>query len=490
MENGGVAMRGMSDMNISRQRAPARRGRGEGLTRAGLLARSSSSGSPHGAVYGLAGTGLVLPTRPRASSTSPTGRIAALTVFVFYLLHDEHGWPWPLGGRAVPPGPGAPSRAWSSSSSARALEQVGATLKVVATVGLLLVVLGVGDALVRQQRARTSRRSCPTSTVPILGVNVGWDQIIVVIVSVMATGGPLLLLPLRPDGCRHARGRRQPGSRVHDRREPDTGAAVGLGHQHGVLPPWRACCSHPASASNAVVITMLVVQAFGAAAIGYFSNLPLTFAGGLAIGIAGSLADQVRRLDQLVERATRRPARSSSCSSSWSSPPRPAWPSAECVTTPPGPHSPGTRPGACACWPGLRQWDSSCSCRVPNLVATTWRSGRASWSTSSCFSRSGCSSARPGQISLCHLAFAAVGAAAFGHFADSYHLPVAAGAGAGDAGRRAGRGHRVDPGHPAVRVLPGAGHAGLRDPAAVALLYDQLDVRSDDLGHRRPRART
>ncbi len=28
-----------------------------------------------------------------------------------------------------------------------------------------------------------------------------------------------------------------------------------------------------------------------------------------------------------------------------------------------------------------------------------------------------------GQISLCHLAFAAVGAAAFGHFADSYHIP-------------------------------------------------------------------
>src|SRR5262249_33281778 len=27
------------------------------------------------------------------------------------------------------------------------------------------------------------------------------------------------------------------------------------------------------------------------------------------------------------------------------------------------------------------------------------------------------------QISLCHLSFAAVGAAAFGHFADSYHLP-------------------------------------------------------------------
>jgi ABC-type branched-subunit amino acid transport system ATPase component/ABC-type branched-subunit amino acid transport system permease subunit len=41
---------------------------------------------------------------------------------------------------------------------------------------------------------------------------------------------------------------------------------------------------------DAFMITMLVVQAFGAAAIGYFSSLPLTFVGGLVIGIGGSLA--------------------------------------------------------------------------------------------------------------------------------------------------------------------------------------------------------
>ena len=41
---------------------------------------------------------------------------------------------------------------------------------------------------------------------------------------------------------------------------------------------------------QALILTLLVVQAFGAAAIGYFSNLPLTYVGGLLIGIAGALA--------------------------------------------------------------------------------------------------------------------------------------------------------------------------------------------------------
>ena len=39
-----------------------------------------------------------------------------------------------------------------------------------------------------------------------------------------------------------------------------------------------------------MLLILLVVQAFGAAAVGYFSNLPLTYIGGLAIGIAASVS--------------------------------------------------------------------------------------------------------------------------------------------------------------------------------------------------------
>src|SRR5258705_136918 len=45
----------------------------------------------------------------------------------------------------------------------------------------------------------------------------------------------------------------------------------------------------PTLSLDAVLLSFLVVQAFGAAALGRFTSLPLTYAGGLAIGVAASL---------------------------------------------------------------------------------------------------------------------------------------------------------------------------------------------------------
>ena len=48
----------------------------------------------------------------------------------------------------------------------------------------------------------------------------------------------------------------------------------------------------PALGVDATAITLLVVQAFGAAAVGYLSSLPLTFFGGLGIGVISALVTQ------------------------------------------------------------------------------------------------------------------------------------------------------------------------------------------------------
>ena len=57
-----------------------------------------------------------------------------------------------------------------------------------------------------------------------------------------------------------------------------------------------------------------VFSAFGAAAIGYFSSLPLTFAGGLLIGVAGALLDKYAATISWLARRTGEPAGSSCCS--------------------------------------------------------------------------------------------------------------------------------------------------------------------------------
>ena len=49
----------------------------------------------------------------------------------------------------------------------------------------------------------------------------------------------------------------------------------------------------PSLGLDAALLTLLVVQAFGAAAIGRFSSLPLAYAGGIALGVAASVLTKV-----------------------------------------------------------------------------------------------------------------------------------------------------------------------------------------------------
>src|ERR1700730_7213021 len=96
-----------------------------------------------GAAYGLAATGLVLTYKTAGIFNFAYGAFAALSIFVFYFLHDEHGWPWPVAAvsclRVLEP------IAWVLMERlARALDRVGTDIRVVATVGILLFVLGIG----------------------------------------------------------------------------------------------------------------------------------------------------------------------------------------------------------------------------------------------------------------------------------------------------------------------------------------------------------
>jgi ABC-type branched-subunit amino acid transport system ATPase component/branched-subunit amino acid ABC-type transport system permease component len=369
-----------------------------------------------GAVYGLAGVGLVLAYKTSGIFNLAYGALAALTVFVFYWLHNEHGWPWGLAAAACVFVLG-PVEGLLMELLGRALERVGATLKVVATVGLLLIVLGIGELWYGNNEVNFPP-FLPTSTVPVLGVNVGWDQIIVTIISVVATA--VLYYFFRYVRMGFAmRG-------VVD--NPDLLSMTGENPIRVRRWAWiisMMFCSMaglllaPGLSLNAVVISTLVVYAFGAAAIGYFSSLPLTFAGGLLIGIAGSLATKY------------------AVSITWLSGLPPAIPfivlflalivtpkarlaERRVVTTLP------VRASWYAPWRvrlGVFAVALVVLCFIPNLVGANLSIWASFLADAILLLSLGLLVRVSGQISLCHLSFAAVGAAAFGHFADSYHLP-------------------------------------------------------------------
>jgi ABC-type branched-subunit amino acid transport system ATPase component/branched-subunit amino acid ABC-type transport system permease component len=369
-----------------------------------------------GAVYGLAGTGLVLTYKTSGIFNFAYGAIAAVAVFVFYFLHSQHGVPWPYAA-AIVLLVLSPIEGLGLELLARILEPASATVKVVATLGLLLIVVGVGTLWYGNANVNFPP-FLDTNTIRFLGVNVGWDQITVVIISLVSTGVLYYFFRVVRLGVA-MRG-------VVD--NPDLVSMTGTNPVTVRRWAWiigtifasmAGLLLAPSLSLNAEIITLLIVQAFGAAAIGYFSNLPLTFAGGLIIGVAGALATKyaasvswltglsaglpfvilfiVLIVTPRARLAERRVVTTLNLRRSWYAPIRVRLVAGAAVLIVFG--------------------------FIPSFVGVNLETWASALVFIMLFLSLGLLVKTSGQISLCHLAFAAVGAAAFGHFTSSFHIP-------------------------------------------------------------------
>jgi ABC-type branched-subunit amino acid transport system ATPase component/ABC-type branched-subunit amino acid transport system permease subunit len=175
----------------------------------------------------------------------------------------------------------------------------------------------------------------------------------------------------------------------------------------------------PTIGVSALLLILLVVQAFGAAAVGYFSNLPLTYVGGLLIGIVAALSTKyvgdinwlgglpisipfiVLFVALLVTPrrllALRR------------SPP------------PPPPHSAYTAPARVSI--GGAVLLVGFLALVPDIVGLKLAAWTIAVMYVVLFLSLGLLVRLSGQVSLAHLGLAAVGAAAFGHLVSDHGIP-------------------------------------------------------------------
>ena len=241
-----------------------------------------------GSVYGLTGTGLVLTYKTSGIFNFAQGAVATAGAYVFYILHDDV-----LHLPAVPTAlicvfVVGPVLGLGMEAMARRLADTSATMKVVATIGLVLLVQGFFSATFGTL-ARTFPAWLPQRSFDVGGVFVGEDQMIITGIALAATVALFLFFRRTRLGLA-MRG-------VVDNPELlDLGgtspAAVRrwawiIGSSFATL---AGILLAPSLNLDATVLTLLVVQAFGAAAIGRFSSLPLTYAGGLAVGIIASVA--------------------------------------------------------------------------------------------------------------------------------------------------------------------------------------------------------
>jgi len=241
-----------------------------------------------GSVYGLTGTGLVLTYKTAGIFNFAQGAVATTGAYAFYILHDDVLHLPAVLTALICVFVIGPLLGLGLETMARRLADASATMKVVATIGLVLVVQGFFSATFGTL-ARTFPAWLPQHTVKVGGVFVGEDQMIITGVALAATVGLFLFF-------------RQTRLGLAMRGVVDNPELLDLGGTSPALVrrwAWIIGSSFAVLAGvllaptlnlDATVLTLLVVQAFGAAAIGRFSSLPLTYLGGLVVGIIASVA--------------------------------------------------------------------------------------------------------------------------------------------------------------------------------------------------------
>ena len=239
-----------------------------------------------GSVYGLAGTGLVLTYKTSGIFNFAHGTIAAMVAYAFYDLRQKQGLPWPIAlllcVLVI-----APLIGLLLERMARRLADAPVAMKVVATIGLIV---GVQQLIVNRYGATIIRFEpfLPARTFRFLGVNVGADQLLVMAVALAGMLGLTFFL--------RSRAGREMRAVVN---QPDLLAMTGTSPVRVRRRAWviGTCFAGlsgillaPTVGLDVILLTLLVVQAFGAAAVGMFTSIPLTYVGGLVLGVGGALA--------------------------------------------------------------------------------------------------------------------------------------------------------------------------------------------------------
>jgi ABC-type branched-subunit amino acid transport system permease subunit len=262
------------------------------------------AGAVAGSLYGLAATGLVLTYKTSGIFNFAHGALGAGTAFLFHEFRDLQHLPWPVA-LLLSAGVIAPLVGLAFSTLAARLEHESITRRVVATVGLLLLIQGAIQ--LRYGIAPLPfATSFPSETFGLFGVRVGYDQVITVCLSVAAVVLLGCLFRYSVIGLRMRAV--VDNSELVDLNATDPAQVRAISWMIGAgFAGLSGILLAPTIGLDALLLTLLVVQAFGAAAIGRFHNITATFVGGVLIGVAQYLlraptvVDAVPGLEQLPQ---------------------------------------------------------------------------------------------------------------------------------------------------------------------------------------------
>jgi branched-subunit amino acid ABC-type transport system permease component len=240
-----------------------------------------------GAVYSLASMGLVLTYTTSGVFNFAHGAVGMFATYIFYSLRVNAGLPTPLAIAIAVLGVAPLMGVLIDRVLLRRLEGATAATYVVASLGLLVALQALAVAIYGGN-TRQVRAIFPTGTYRVPGVNVGIDQTIVVAVAV-AAGIALAYFFRRTHLGLQTR------AVVGDRELTEL---VGTNASRVTTFSWMLGCAFAALSGvlfapfiqlDSLLLTLLVVQAFGAAIIGRLRSLSRTQIGAYGIGVAAAV---------------------------------------------------------------------------------------------------------------------------------------------------------------------------------------------------------
>jgi ABC-type branched-subunit amino acid transport system ATPase component/branched-subunit amino acid ABC-type transport system permease component len=240
-----------------------------------------------GAVYGLAAVGLVHTYKTSGVFNFGHGALATVAAYAFYVLHVQHDVGWPLaaalvGVIVVPP------LALGLNLLGRTLSGADLATQVVATVGVVLLVQAVVTLIFGTDQSRSVLPFLASGETHIGSTVVQWADILTFAIALAVTAGLYVFLRATRTGTAMRAVVDDP--QLLDLAGTSPGRVRGLAWTIGVgCAALAGVLFAPLLPLDPVLLTLLVVQAFGAAALGAFRSLPLAFAGGLVIGVIAAL---------------------------------------------------------------------------------------------------------------------------------------------------------------------------------------------------------
>jgi branched-subunit amino acid ABC-type transport system permease component len=240
------------------------------------------TGIAEGAIYALAALGLVLTYKTSGIFNFAIGAQAAASAYVFYSLRVTAGVPWPLAALGSMVIVGLLGSVLLERM-AYCLTGAPAAMKAVATIGLL-VLLQSGLTGAYGVATIGFPSFLPNKGIHLFGVNVLGSQIIEVAISIVATIGLYLFFKRARVGVSMQAVVDSPTLLSLDAINP-----VAVRRYAWAIGSCFISISGmllaPTLGIDVNLFLLIYIAAFGAAAVGAFSSLPITFAAAMGIGI-------------------------------------------------------------------------------------------------------------------------------------------------------------------------------------------------------------